>query len=315
MDTRDVQQLVKKECPDLLVESIKPLNHGWYNYTFLINETIVIRIPKRHSYNIKKEWKVLELLENTFTTPIPKCYHTSANAEFLAVEYVKGFCATTTDFMSWSETEKKNTAKGIARFLSELHGYCKTEKCTEIDIDLYNYSKEVADIAEEFNIVQTWSELSDDTKIYVQKQAEISTSFFLSAKHNVLVHNDLHIGNIVFSKPGNIAGFIDFDAVKHGDRTLDFALIGSTMGWDTLIQTIAEYQTLTGISIDPFIAWAINVDYLISLTIKSIKCGELNSVPLYIWWLNTARPEKTLTQEILTQKDLQNMLQSTVKKP
>jgi len=279
------------------ITSITPLSHGLYNWAFLVNNQWVFRFPKRSSSSFNRlqtEAEVLKYMHGTLPLATPSVLEISKKPEYIAIQFLAGKTPNPFEVYGWKQADITAAATTLADFLVELHQQALPPGCL---IQRYDFGKEIQDIAAETKLAQSMDRLKPGTLNYIAEQASIATEWLQKAQKApdyMVIHNDIHTENLVFDSSNLLTGVIDFDSVAYGLPELDFALIGSTMGWNALQTAVARYQKQSGYSLDINAIWALNVDYVVSLMFKFTQRGRLEAIPLLQWWLNTARPEKIL---------------------
>ncbi len=108
------------------MKSIKLIGHGNHSEAYLINETLVIKLPKtkKASDCLNTEIKVLENIQSMFIINIPTVEFTGKfNDDYMyyVSKYVEGINLTSTEFKNLQNDILDYNAKSVAEFLYTLH--------------------------------------------------------------------------------------------------------------------------------------------------------------------------------------------------
>ena len=226
MNAEDLKILIAETFPDIEIRKFSSLGMGRSTYVYLVNDEIVMRVPKNdpgHQWpdSPEKEVGVLNFLRGKLDIKIPEivCHAQAKDGRHIVGEtLVLGTLFTQAMFDSFADETKWDILRQIGRIMRELHDVpgrvpgvgCGTYQDT---IRVFNeyFSPEIralfsdAEIAEIQNISDNYEKLS------IQHPAA-----------PVLTHCDLHFGNMMFDvEQKRVCGLIDFGSSGYAEPARD----------------------------------------------------------------------------------------------
>lgn len=243
MNIKRYIEIIKKEIPALKIENIEINKLGWDNYIVIINNSLVIRIPKNKIIEEKLEVEkcLLDLLSlKKIKLSIPK-YNILRdevnNCKLVYYDYIPGVSMSEISNINAIKTDKN--AIIIADFLTKLHS---TEYKRLIEIGMKcNYNNEF------------WGNLLLSIKnelfeYFTSEQRQDVIEFFQSYnsihfKKSCIIHGDLSYSNILIdSNDNSVSGVIDFSDAQIYDPAFDFAGLYWDLGANFTKKVLKYYK-------------------------------------------------------------------------
>lgn len=200
-------------------QKIEPISHGYDNDVFIVDSSIVFRIPRNSAMQRKLlfEAELLIRLNNKISLDIPALQFIDKGGTYGAFSYLSGFDLSLNQVRSFSERERKEFAKKIVGFMREIGQALSTREFKDIqklylnpnsDEDKLQFQKALlkgrADENVFVDIFEEWLGRYDNNMGRFQSLPKF------------VVHNDMHVGNMRFDKNNSIIGIFDF-----GDACMD----------------------------------------------------------------------------------------------
>ncbi|WP_285115334.1 aminoglycoside phosphotransferase family protein [Leifsonia sp. fls2-241-R2A-40a] len=225
-DTELVARLIAEQHPDLPGE-LRLVSDGWDNQLYRLGEHLAVRIPRREvaAHLIEHEQSLLPGIAARVSVPVPVPVRVGApSAAFpwpwSIVEWFDG-----TDGASVGAAERAGLAEPLARFLGELavpapdaphnpvRGVPLAARHEAVGLRLRSLSgrMEVADLED------AWRDALEAPPW---------------AGPPLLLHGDLHPGNLLLTPEGGLAAVVDFGDVTSGDPATDLATAWLTFDGD-----------------------------------------------------------------------------------
>jgi aminoglycoside phosphotransferase (APT) family kinase protein len=187
------------------------ITDGHENLIIAVDETYVVRFPRTEEVwkSSKKERYVIEKLSRHAAMPISRLLKTSESPAYIITTYLKGDQITTKQIRSLPEDILQNIGKQIATFAYTFH--------TTIPIDEFR----------PFFTPPTWSYDDYLKRVLFDRQdpnpkvdalAKTYYHKWLDTKKakDIVVHDDLHTGNLLFDDRYHLTGVLDFGATCIG---------------------------------------------------------------------------------------------------
>lgn len=231
---------IVEENAELQVNSVKKLGEGLDYQTFLVNDSLVFRFPKRYSdqYDPTSEQLLLQRLE--LSTAVP-------NIEFIwqhplgYPEVISGhrfLRGTALEHFRSDEVNQESLAHQLATVLTELHSEAGSGANSNPD---------------QLSTLRGWSEDLDQLRGRLEKRVFsncVQTAiisyieryrFDLKDSDEVLIHGDLGADHILLNEQRNLSGIIDWSNHTMGTRFRDFAGLWRWGGDDFCAQVLSNY--------------------------------------------------------------------------
>ncbi|MGO4592458.1 aminoglycoside phosphotransferase family protein [Leifsonia sp. 2TAF2] len=221
-DTALVTRILAEQHPDLQGE-LRLVSDGWDNQLYRLGDRLAVRVPRREvaAHLIEHEQRMLPAIAARVSVRVPVPVRVGAPSTafpwpWSVVEWFDGI-----DGASVESADRAGLAEPLARFLGELavpapdaprnpvRGVPLASRHDVVQTRLRSLSgrMEVADLE------QAWREALDATPWEGEP---------------LLLHGDLHPGNLLLTPDGGLSAVVDFGDVTSGDPATDLAT-----GWLT----------------------------------------------------------------------------------
>lgn len=214
-----VQRLVRDHRPDLGDRSIARVANGWDNATFRLGDDLTVRLPRRPEALplILREQRYLPDIARRSPVAVPGPVHAGRpTSEFpwpwSIVRWVPGVVAADV-----GPADRGPAAEGLAEFLVSLH----VPDETGIPVNPFRgvpLTDRDAAMADWLGDFERYPQAAALRAVWAQACAAKTWD-----GPAIMLHGDLHPGNIVLADGGSLAGIIDFGDVGAGDPAVDLA--------------------------------------------------------------------------------------------
>ncbi|WP_344367093.1 aminoglycoside phosphotransferase family protein [Arthrobacter humicola] len=214
-----VQRLVRDQRPDLADCPIERVANGWDNATFRLGDRLAVRLPRRAEAVplILQEQRYLPDIarRSPVAVPVPGRPTSDFPWPWSIVRWVPGAAAADV-----GPAGRASAAKGLADFLLSLHVPAESGipvnpfrgvPLTDRDGVLVERLKDHERYPQSAALRAVWAQACA-AKVW--------------GGPAMMLHGDLHPGNILLADDGSLAGVIDFGDVGAGDPAVDLAV-----GW------------------------------------------------------------------------------------
>ena len=230
MTENNYHAAIMKNFPQLTIETWEPLNEGWANRTFLVNQRIVFRFPKHQvaAHGLVREIGLLTELAPTVPLPIPQyLYHGQPTQHYPFVfggyTFIEGTplnqCSPQVQSASWWQPS-------LGAFLTALHRFPVDRVQDLFETDIYTTP-------------QAWQEgiskMCKKIRTYIfplltHRQREELSTYFEQVMANpsifsfipVFIHQDFYSHNILVDvDTETVTGIIDWGSCTVGDPAED----------------------------------------------------------------------------------------------
>lgn len=190
---------------------LRVINDGQENLVIIVDESLIVRFPRSEEVWLRgvTERRVLEQL-HSLLLPIPKLMAVSDNPAYIIVSYLRGHQILTKELRSLPISSLERIGETIAAFAFELHKNLALEEFRPlIQPPSWSYDDYLKRVL--FDKTNENPRIDALAKEYYQKwlQREIKGK-------EVVVHDDLHLGNLLFDDSFGLSGVLDFGAVCTG---------------------------------------------------------------------------------------------------
>jgi aminoglycoside phosphotransferase (APT) family kinase protein len=235
---------------DAIVEVI---DSGYENVIFVVNNTYSVRFPRSLEIWDRSsiERAVLGELGNNSPIKVPRIISINHDPAYVVAEYIKGQQITTNRVRALSANVKAKIGTSVAEFTYYLH---KTVGVNKIQSLVPEQKSTYGDYLKRVLVDRTDPNPTID--ILAKKYYELWIK--MPKDNTVVVHDDLHTGNLIFDNDYNLIGAIDFGAVCIGSPEQDLRQT-YRLGNEALVAAANKYSELSGQKIDIDIAktWTI----------------------------------------------------------
>lgn len=236
----EIVEVLENEIPELEIHSLELISTGWDNLVADINGEWIFRFPRTESFisTLEREKKLLARLHECVTLPIPYYEFDGKETLFVGYRKIKGIALEDDIYLTLSENEKNAIAQTMAQFISQMHHAVSAEEALE-----WGYP--------EYQLPISWIEtsllgtLSPEVDCIVQEALKYSKK--QQPLWQVLIHNDLHGGNLVIDPYSHqINGIFDFSDAVVADYTVEFGKLYNIHP-ELAVRTSAIYAEMTGL--------------------------------------------------------------------
>ena len=217
-----VRSLLRDQRPDLAGRALVRVANGWDNATFRLGDDLAVRLPRRAEAVplILHEQRYLPGVTERSPVPVPVPVHAGRPTPdfpwpWSIVRWIPGAAAADV-----GPAGRGPAAEGLAAFLLSLHVPAETGVPVNPFRGVLLGDRDVA-----------VRERLEDRERY-PRAAELSALWARACAAEawegpaMMLHGDLHPGNILLGTDGSLAGVIDFGDVGAGDPAVDLAV-----GW------------------------------------------------------------------------------------
>ena len=249
LKVEEYKTILRENLKELPVTSMNLMLNGFDALVFDINDSIIIKIPRREYLNeqFEKEVFLLQFHNNHYENElkIPKIVYTWAKTDILPYN-----CFGYKKILGRPLTKKDLTiksseiyAKQIANFLNVLH-----------NIPITDFQNSVIEVSNTSDWIASYQKLEQRTEktifplihLDMQNWIKITFSEFFSISDSfnpVLLHGDLMKGNIIINSIEKvITGIIDWGDSRIGDPALDFASLSYDYGYNITKKVLKDYN-------------------------------------------------------------------------
>ena len=246
-------RLIGKQVPEIWMESIKELGEGFDNTIFLVNGQYVFRFPRRQLAEnlLKTEAALLPFLQPLLPIKIPVPIFFGEKSKeykwsFLGYEYLPGDMPA-----ELGKIDRSKLIRPLAEFLKCLH-HIPVTKRTDIPVPYdtlarLDIEKRKPRLIEKLKYLLELnaSPVLHKARNYAQKVEPIEVP-----KRHVLVHGDLHLGNMLVNQNKELTAIIDWGDVHLGHPAIDLAICYSLIYKEEREAFFAIYGEVDAISLE-----------------------------------------------------------------
>jgi aminoglycoside phosphotransferase (APT) family kinase protein len=219
-----VRCLVRHQRPDLRDLALVRVANGWDNATFRLGDDLAVRLPRRAEAVplILHEQRYLPDIARRSAVAVPVPVHVGLPTSdfpwpWSIVRWIPGAAAADVD-----PAERGPAAEGLADFLRSLHLPAETGSPVNPFRGVRLTDRDSA-VVERLGDRERYPQAAALGAVWAQACAAKALD-----GPAMMLHGDLHPGNILLADDGSLAGVIDFGDVGAGDPAVDLAA-----GWLT----------------------------------------------------------------------------------
>ena len=247
-DINQVKKVIKDDFTDSL--DIEYIERGNEHFVALIDKKYVARFPRNQKIALNAYY-VDNLLARLKGSPlfVPNTLYKKDNPLYFVSDYIDGNHLTALQVKALNVSNKNDLAYKYANFAANLHNQFNTKEETAIQLR-YGLSK---------NRQLSWQDYFNKAvysrKFPTKKQDIIAKEYYkkwqsnIGTKPLVLLHDDLHLENILFLND-KLVGILDFGDVNIGYPEQEFRQLYK-LGEDILSEALQNYNLQTGRNLDP----------------------------------------------------------------
>jgi hypothetical protein len=236
-----VKKIINYDYPKFIIKSIKPLKGGWDNFVFEINEKYIFRFPKKDTFNLNKEIKVLAHLKNKITLEIPNYEFIGKKVRYVGYRKIIGEAVTAKLLATLTKKEKEILAHDVARFFYEFHKSLPIKMSSGLKL------KKNTEGWRPVVIKRTLLKKLNDPEIlkFIKESLKKYSAIRQDKFKLIIAFSDLHGDNMAFNKKTKrLTGIFDFSdvAIEFLDR--EFSHLFS-VGQELNLEIVKYYQKLS----------------------------------------------------------------------
>jgi len=251
--TERLLEIAHKQYP--AATELTHIDHGYENGVIIIGSTAVLRAPR--DAEVYKRWALERYVVTHFSSPlIPRILSENDNPPYAFYSLLPGKHFTESSILEASEDEQTRVGEQLGRFIAGLHASLSTEAIAAIQAKLPKPEDDesFADYLERTLLRYTLPTKEQDAlaKGYYKLWRE------RKEPKTVVVHDDLHVSNLLFDEHLNLSGVLDFASVCVGTPEQEFRQL-YRLGEVVFETAIKAYYEKIGYSVDAEIAksWVI----------------------------------------------------------
>ncbi|MFP6796330.1 MAG: phosphotransferase [Pseudomonadales bacterium] len=222
---------------ELDVDDAVLLGEGWDFFSYLINETVVFRFPKRRAEaeRLVHEKVLLAKLDLSTETPRFNFWIETPDGFHLPIAGYPLLSGTSLFELSKVDVDPIVIGNQLGQALRELHAQTLTPASSPFDPiqgQLHRSSKELKNIADVI-----------DRSLF-EACGALLTSYQprQPSERPVTTHGDLHVDHVLVDKQGELVGILDWADAHTSSRYIDFAGLWAWGGDDPVIAAFGSYQ-------------------------------------------------------------------------
>jgi aminoglycoside phosphotransferase (APT) family kinase protein len=229
VDVPLARELIEAQFPDLCPATITPLGSGWDNTVFRVNERFVFRFPRREIAVelVRTELQCLPVLGPRLPVPIPMPVYRGEPSgayqwPFAGYRYIPGRIAPS---LPIDMAQRHELAMAMARFLKALH---------EVPAHALPSDSIPFDTLARLDLEQRRSKTEHRLALIAGSGMAVDRGAVLRIFETspppptppglVVVHGDLHAGQLLVGDRGDLLGVIDWGDLHLGHAAVDLAL-------------------------------------------------------------------------------------------
>jgi aminoglycoside phosphotransferase (APT) family kinase protein len=217
-----VQRLVRDQRPDLAGRPLARVTNGWDNATFRLGDNLAVRLPRRAEAVplILHEQRYLPGIARRSPVAVPVPVHAGRPTPdfpypWSIVQWVPGTAAADV-----GPAGRGPAAEDLAGFLRSLHVPAETGVPVN-PVRGVPLQERDAVLVERLGNRDRYPQTAALSAVWAQARAANAWD-----GPPMMLHGDLHPGNVLLADGGSLAGIIDFGDVGAGDPAVDLAV-----GW------------------------------------------------------------------------------------
>lgn len=249
MDSDRYIQLIRRNFPQIAIQSARPITRGWDSFVLDINDALIFRFPLRDDVipYFEKEMRLLPELEAALSTPVPHFTYIGQGDESYPYSFVGyrkiGGVALEDEFITRAQLAM--LAPALATFLNELHSF-PLERASTLVTESHTPAQWREQYRERYEDIErrVFPLLDADLRAQSARhwQAFLHDEALFTFQP-ALIHCDLNCEHI-FCDPerGTLSGVIDWGDATTGDPAIDFVGLWRQRGEEFARQVLAGYQ-------------------------------------------------------------------------
>lgn len=221
-------------------ERLRMVNDGYENLIVVVDEKELMRFPRSEQVWLasKAERYVLQSLAARLDMPIARLVEVSENPAYLRMTFLKGEHLTTEQIRSMPKEDLQRIGGQLAKFAYQLHSYVKVG-------DFHPYRTIHSWSYDDYLRRVLYERTDPDPKVDALAKQYYRAWLDKDDSKKYVIHDDLHTGNLLFSKNSDLVGVLDFGAVCIGSAEQELRQV-YRLGDDALETAALTYENLSG---------------------------------------------------------------------
>ena len=256
-DIEAARQIVQQRYPD--ARRIEFIEHGYDNVVALVDTNYAIRFPRHYEAYVRSQYEkaILPKLTAITAVAVPQLVESHDVPPYLVTTYVPGKHLTPDAVNALALGQQAAIGNVIGTFAHQFH--------SSVTVEDEQASRASAQLGDQFD--ESWAAyfkhkvgeatFASVTQATIAKQVYTAwQSYQQNTKQHVVIHDDLHLDNMLFSGP-ELIGIVDFGEANIGTPEQEFRQL-CRLHPAVLDAAIATYQQLSGYALDAseIRAWA-----------------------------------------------------------
>lgn len=258
-NSKTAQILVRRLYPD--AKNVTVVEHSYDNIVVLVDEKYTIRFPRdKNAYaRSQHEATVLSQIGHIEDIKIPQILAQHTQPPCLITTFVSGHHIKSSDIRLFPKAKQQNFARTVARFAYIMHTSFSLQ--TELQLRKSLKLDELEDgepWAIYFDKIIKMQRLQNTLQNKIALEQYTKWLDLCNVEPQVVVHDDLHTENIMFSNSGIMTGVLDFGDTNVGTPEQELRQL-YRVSEEVLLAGVEEYQTLSGriLNLEAIKTWSI----------------------------------------------------------
>jgi aminoglycoside phosphotransferase (APT) family kinase protein len=218
----------------VLAEQVRAVGDGWANWTFLVDDTLIVRFPRNPevAQATRRELRILPAISDhvSFAVPVPTVEGEWAGHPFFGYEAIAGRPLHAAD---------RSQAQALGRMLAELHSFPAERAADLLGAPAPRHAwqdryEQLWPVVEQVALPQLDDPTADAVRRNYSRMVGDPPAF-----PTCFIHNDLGPVHVLIGDAEQPVGMIDFEDAWLGDPATDLMPLAACLGGDLLPQLTA----------------------------------------------------------------------------
>jgi aminoglycoside phosphotransferase (APT) family kinase protein len=228
---------LRERLPGLVGERVVPITDGWDSEVHVVDETWVVRVPRRPQVaaEFRAEIALLQELGPTLPVAVPRVEAVGPPDEgWFAYRLIDGV-----------PIQRSAYAGEVAAFLTALHRF-PVDRAVELGLRCPDWRESVCARLDEFTSRVVPLLEPDERALAERRFSEFRENPDNFAFRPAVIHADLGPEHLLCAPDGRLVGVIDWTDAHVGDPALDFAWLLTSLGARFASELLAAYEGEVG---------------------------------------------------------------------
>lgn len=222
-DPEFLLQCIGREFPELHWNNYRYIDEGWDHEVVILDEKVVFRFPNDAEYLelLQNEIPVLERLLPQLDIAMPQYQYIAPDGRFAGYPMVAGDTLRKDYFDRLPPSDRTSIAAQLAGFLSTLHMLLANGQDFSMvpASEMAEYQKDLHQQTQQY----LPATLTPEDFAVVRNVVAETDGLLLRSLPKVFLHGDVYSRHLLWDKPAQKLGVIDFSDMNIGDPAFDFA--------------------------------------------------------------------------------------------